>query len=214
MAAEQSYTLAEMDRRFASSERRSASRRERRRFRALVTRKATAGVGVAGAVVALGTGLSTLDIRADAQTPSRSPAAAAPVQATPRCPVPAEFRRAFATASRRTGVPLPLLVAMAQEESRMDPAARSGAGAQGLLQLMPATARELGVDPTVPRSNVLAGARYLRRMLDRFDRLDLALSAYNAGPTAVEAAGGASRSETLAYVANVRQRAAGLQACR
>ena len=52
---------------------------------------------------------------------------------------------------------------------------------------------------------MLAGARYLRQMLDRFERPDLALSAYNAGPTAVEEAGGAPGSETLTYVANVNR---------
>ena len=116
--------------------------------------------------------------------------------------------------ARPLGVPLPLLVAMAHEESRMDPAARSHAGAEGLLQLMPATARELRLDPHVPRSNVLAGARYLERMRRRFRSLDLALSAYNAGPNAVERFGAASYPTTAAYVAAVRERAAALVNCR
>jgi soluble lytic murein transglycosylase-like protein len=68
---------------------------------------------------------------------------------------------------------------------------------------MPATARELALDPDHPPSNVLAGARYLRLMLQRFHSTDLALSAYNAGPTAVAKAGGAPTAETLTYVANV-----------
>ena len=96
------------------------------------------------------------------------------------------FRAAFATASAQTGVPLSLLVATAYEESRMNPNAHSGAGATGLLQLMPATARELRLDGDDPGANVLAGARYLRQMIDRFGSLDLALAAYNAGPSAVE----------------------------
>ena len=131
------------------------------------------------------------------------------------CPVPKRFEKAFAAASRETGVPLSLLVAMAYEESQMNPNARSHAGAQGLLQLMPATARELALDARVPKDNILAGARYLRNMLNRFDgNLDLALAAYNAGPSAVEKAGGAPTLETLAYVENVKGRSATLSSCR
>ena len=122
---------------------------------------------------------------------------------------------AFAAASRETGVPLSLLVAMAYEESQMNPNARSRAGAHGLLQLMPATARELALDARVPKDNILGGARYLRNMLDRFDgNLDLALAAYNAGPGAVEKAGAAPTLETLAYVENVKARSATLSSCR
>jgi soluble lytic murein transglycosylase-like protein len=95
----------------------------------------------------------------------------------------------------------------------MDPEARSHAGAQGLLQVMPATAAELGADASVPAANVLAGSRYLERMIDRFGDQSLALAAYNAGPSAVERAGGAPTNETLAYVANVQARQAALSAC-
>ena len=129
------------------------------------------------------------------------------------CPVPARFRTAFAQAASRTGVPASLLVATAYEESRMDPAARSEAGATGLLQLMPATARELRLDSDDPAVNVLAGARYLRQLLGRFGSVDLALAAYNAGPTAVERAGAAPSVSTLRYVANVERRAASLSVC-
>ena len=75
--------------------------------------------------------------------------------------------------------------------------------AVGLLQVRPSTAHELSLDPDHPPSNVLAGARYLRLMLDRFHSTDLALAAYNAGPTAVTRAGGAPSAEVLTYVANV-----------
>ena len=129
------------------------------------------------------------------------------------CPVPARFRTAFAQAASRTGVPASLLVATAYEESRMDPAARSEAGATGLLQLMPATARELRLDSDDPAVNVLAGARYLQQLLGRFGSVDLALAAYNAGPTAVERAGAAPSVSTLRYVANVERRAASLSVC-
>jgi soluble lytic murein transglycosylase len=87
-------------------------------------------------------------------------------------------------------------------------------GAQGLLQLMPATARELRADPSEPNANVLAGARYLRAMLERFSGdVDLALAAYNAGPTAVEQADGAPTLATLTYVANVKTTWTALTGC-
>jgi peptidoglycan DL-endopeptidase CwlO len=168
-----------------------------------------AGRSLRVAVVALALvaalGASTRLARSSAKPPAR--VAALPAARGVSCPVPQRFRSSFARASARTGVPLSLLVATAYEESRMDAAARSGAGAKGLLQLMPATARELRLDGADPNANVLAGAMYLRRMLDRFGSLELALAAYNAGPTAVERAGGAPTDETLRYVKNVEARA-------
>jgi soluble lytic murein transglycosylase-like protein len=104
-------------------------------------------------------------------------------------------------------VPASLLVATAYEESRMDAGALSGAGARGLLQLMPATAREVGLGGDGPAANVLAGARYLRGLLKRFDDVELALAAYNAGPTAIEHAGHAPLG-SLRYAKNVEARAA------
>jgi soluble lytic murein transglycosylase-like protein len=107
-----------------------------------------------------------------------------------------------------------LLVAVAWEESRLNATAVSPAGARGLLQLMPGTAKIVDVRDASPRANILGGARYLRLMLDRFGgRLDLALSAYNAGPTAVEQAGGAPTIDTLRYAMNIEARAASLANC-
>jgi soluble lytic murein transglycosylase-like protein len=110
-------------------------------------------------------------------------------------------------------LPLPLLSAVAWEESRMDPRARSQAGAEGLLQVLPTTAATVAVSDNGPRANVLAGARYLLQMLDRFGDLELALAAYNAGPTAVQAAGGAPTVATLRYAKNIEARAAVLSGC-
>jgi peptidoglycan DL-endopeptidase CwlO len=129
------------------------------------------------------------------------------------CPIPARFRRAFVRAARDTGFQLSMLVAVAQVESRFKPNARSAADARGLLQVTPATAAELKLDVNDPSSNVLAGARYLRLMLDRFQRTDLALAAYNAGPTVVDRLGHAPSQETQTYIANVQQRWAALAGC-
>ena len=144
-----------------------------------------------------------------AKAPAHAATAVAPGLAA-GCPAPAAFRGAFASASAKTGVSPALLVATAYEESRMNPRARSAVGARGLLQLMPATAHELRLDGTDPATNVLAGARYLKEMIERFGSLDLGLAAYNAGPTAVERAGGAPTLQTLRYVKNVELRASSL----
>jgi len=106
------------------------------------------------------------------------------------------------------GVDPALLASVAWTESGFRPQAVSSAGAQGLMQIMPATARGLGVDPLDPRQALLGGARYLRQQLDAFGgRADLALAAYNAGPTAVRRAGGVpDYPETQAYVTRVLDR--------
>ena len=122
------------------------------------------------------------------------------------CSLPAQFRSAFEFASDKSGVPLSLLAAVAQEESNFEPNAVSRSGALGLFQVLPSTAQELEIDLSSPSANVLAGARYLRRMLYRFDSLELALAAYNAGPTAVDRAGGSPTEETRVYVDAVIQR--------
>ena len=108
-------------------------------------------------------------------------------------------------AEMRHALPLGLLEALVEVESAFQPGAISRAGAMGLSQLMPATARALGVlNPFDARANVDGGARYLRAMLDRFGSIKLALAAYNAGPGAVlRSRGVPANSETPAYVARV-----------
>lgn len=97
-----------------------------------------------------------------------------------------------------------LLASVAEVESAFNPAAISSAGAQGLMQFMPATAGEMGVDPFDPASAVDGAARYLRRELDRFGSVELALAAYNAGPGAVQRHGGVPPfAETQRYVDKV-----------
>ena len=130
-----------------------------------------------------------------------------------RCPIPTRFRPAFVHAAEDTGFQLSMLVAVAEVESRFKPDARSEADARGLLQVLPSTGKSLNLSVDTPSSNVLAGARYLKILLDRYQRTDLALAAYNAGPTAVDRAGGAPGPETLAYIANVQARWAALKGC-
>jgi soluble lytic murein transglycosylase-like protein len=104
-------------------------------------------------------------------------------------------------AARAHAVPEDLFLRLVQKESGFNPAARSVKGAIGLAQLMPETARRLGVDPTDPGQNLDGGARYLRQMYDRFGDWKLALAAYNAGPEAVTGYSGVPPyAETIDYV--------------
>lgn len=108
-------------------------------------------------------------------------------------------------AEMRHALPRGLLEALVEVESAFQPNAVSRAGAMGLAQLMPATARALGVlNPFDARANVDGGARFLRAMLDRFGSVSLALAAYNAGPGAVlRSRGVPANSETPTYVRKV-----------
>jgi soluble lytic murein transglycosylase-like protein len=147
-----------------------------------------------------------------ARKPTRKAGQASPAALYP-CPLPARYRDAFEAAAKDTNLPIALLVSVAHVESQFNHRARSEAGARGLLQVMPPTAAELRLDPDRPETNVLAGARYLKTMMRQFETADLALAAYNAGPSAVEQAGGAPGSETITYVANVNRLWQRLQGC-
>jgi soluble lytic murein transglycosylase-like protein len=101
----------------------------------------------------------------------------------------------------RYDIPEDLFLRLVQQESGWNPNAVSPKGATGLAQLMPATARALGVDINDPEQNLEGGARYLRAMYDKFGSWRLALAAYNAGPGAVEQYGGIPPyAETKNYV--------------
>ena len=101
-------------------------------------------------------------------------------------------------------IPPTLFLALIDAESRFDAKAVSPKGAIGLTQLMPGTAKALGVDPHDPKENLTGGARYLRQQYDRFGSWSLALAAYNAGPTRVARLGRIPNiPETKAFVARV-----------
>lgn len=105
------------------------------------------------------------------------------------------------TVARRHGVPEDLFLRLVRQESGWHAGAVSSKGAIGLAQLMPDTARLLGVNPHDPQQNLEGGARYLRIQFDRFGTWDLALAAYNAGPEAVAQYGGVPPyAETRGYV--------------
>ena len=121
---------------------------------------------------------------------------------------PVRYESAVKTLAARFDLSPALIEALVWQESRWRENAVSPVGARGLAQLMPGTARELGVNPDDPLANLEGGARYLRQQLDRFDGdVEKALAAYNAGPGRVEKAGGIPRiRETQTYVAAVMGR--------
>lgn len=108
-------------------------------------------------------------------------------------------------ASRKYMLSPALIKAVVMAESGMNPNAKSRVGAQGLMQLMPATAEGLGVtDPWDPTQNINGGSKYLRKNLDRFGSIELALAAYNAGPGNVKKYKGIPPfEETQVYVERV-----------
>jgi soluble lytic murein transglycosylase-like protein len=144
--------------------------------------------------------LVTIDVNLDPFGPAPTWAAGLPGQG------PTWAAAIDATAARH-GLDGRLLAALVWTESNFRPDAVSHAGALGLAQLMPGTARGLGVDPRDPLANLDGGARYLRTQLDAFGRVDLALAAYNAGPGRVQRVGGIPDIvETQLYVVRVLER--------
>jgi soluble lytic murein transglycosylase-like protein len=118
---------------------------------------------------------------------------------------PTQYDAQITAAAAKYGLDPALLKGLIRQESNFDAAARSGAGAQGLTQLMPGTAASLGVDAGDPAQAIDGGARYLKQQLDRFGGDPTkALAAYNAGPGAVAKYGGVPPyAETQGYVRKV-----------
>jgi soluble lytic murein transglycosylase-like protein len=139
----------------------------------------------------------------DYTPPPPDPAPAPPVPAA--TPNPASMTELIDNAARKYGLPPALVRAVVAVESGYQANAVSPKGAIGLMQLMPATARELGADPTIPEQNVDAGTRYLRDLLVKYDNHAYhALAAYNAGPGAVDKYHGVPPyAETQNYILNV-----------
>ena len=119
--------------------------------------------------------------------------------------IPATLQPLIEAAAKRNNLDPALVAAVAKAESGFRVDAGSGAGARGLMQLMPSTASGLGVtDILDPAQNLDAGSRYLKQQVDRFGDLRLALAAYNAGPGAVTRYGGVPPyTETQNYVTRV-----------
>lgn len=116
------------------------------------------------------------------------------------------FEQIINQASQLYNVPAKLITAVIQQESSFNPNAVSQSGAEGLMQLMPATARSLGVnDAFDPEQNIMAGTKYLKQMLDKYSgNIDLGLAAYNAGANNVDKYNGIPPfTETENYVKNI-----------
>lgn len=155
---------------------------------------------------------SVLDNRASKQYSAsvrlKPPTVVTPTKWDDEAPVPkyrGRYKGAYLglakDAATRHGVPVDLFLRLVQQESGWNPNAVSSAGALGLAQLMPGTARSLRVDPNDPKQNLEGGARYLKEQYRTFGTWRLALAAYNAGPGAVKKYGGVPPfKETRNYV--------------
>ena len=123
-------------------------------------------------------------------------------QGSPPQPIPLIYAAMIENAAARVDVAPALLDALARQESNYNPRAVSRKGAIGIMQLMPATAKALNLNPNDPAQNILGGALVLRQALNAFGgQIDLALAAYNAGQGAVAKYGGVPPyAETRAYV--------------
>lgn len=121
---------------------------------------------------------------------------------------PAQWQPRVAELAAKYDISPTLLEAVVWQESRWNTGAVSPVGARGLAQLMPGTARQMGVDAGDPNANLEGGARYLRLQLDAFGGdIEKALAAYNAGPGRVARAGGIPPiRETQAYVSAILSR--------
>ena len=158
-------------------------------------------IGLAAMMI---TGMIGLISLSSGQAKPNKPAKAKPV-AKLWLPAKTPYRLLILLAAERTGVEPALLAGLVQAESDFQPGELSSAGATGLTQMLPETARSVGInDLSTPGNQLLAGARFLRTLQKQFHSNQLALAAYNAGPGAVQRYGGIPPyNETQTYVPRV-----------
>jgi len=162
------------------------------------------GATALGATAAAVTGATLLAGGLGATSPASASDYVRPASLTAGSAKSAPYDARFAAAEAKYGLPAGLLSAVAKQESGYDPGARSGAGAVGLMQFMPATARGMGIDPTDPTQAIDGAGRLLAAHLKRFGSVPLALAAYNAGAGNVSRYGGIPPfSETQNYVKKI-----------
>lgn len=133
-----------------------------------------------------------------------TPSASDSIASTSSGPV-TQYDAIIKKASVTYGIPEKMIKAVIKQESNFNNSVTSGAGASGLMQLMPATASYLGVtNRNDPEQNIMGGTKYLKQMLDKFGSYDLMLAAYNAGPGNVSKYGGVPPfTETQNYVSKI-----------
>lgn len=184
-----------------------ARERVRQIAEAFASAGASASGGQSGATPPPSSGRATAESAQTAAVTRASNAASGDGATTvhTRRPAATELDELVSKTAREFALPESLLRAVVQVESNGNPRAVSPKGALGLMQLMPGTAREVGVqDPMDPEQNLRGGAAYLSRQIDRFGDLPRALAAYNAGPGAVEKHGGVPPyRETRNYIERV-----------
>ncbi|WP_293465025.1 lytic transglycosylase domain-containing protein [Phenylobacterium sp.] len=174
----------------------------------------TASAEASAQVLAIGDDGAVTTYAGPAVHSSEGVATIAPPEPAPlvRAP-PEDVIRLIQESSARHAVPATIVEAVAWQESRFNHAAVSSKGARGVMQLLPTTASDLGVDPSDLKGNIDGGAAYLAQQLRRFGDVKLALAAYNAGPKAVERYGGVPPyAETQSYVRAIMARLAAVSA--
>jgi cell wall-associated NlpC family hydrolase len=166
-------------------------------IRRLGTTAATTAAGVGVAAATLLSGVASSDTSSYVRPASLSSSSSTSSKSAP-------YEAAFSAAEEKYGLPDGLLRAVAKQESGFNANARSGAGATGLMQFMPATAKSFGIDPTDPFASIDAAGKYLGQNLAKFGSVSLALAAYNAGPGNVSKYGGIPPfTETQNYVKKI-----------
>lgn len=185
-----------------------------RAFAAALALVLTASAEASAQVLAIGDDGAVTTYAGPAVHTSEGVATIAPPEPAPlvRAP-PEDVIRLIQESSARHAVPATIVEAVAWQESRFNHAAVSSKGARGVMQLLPTTASDLGVDPSDLKGNIDGGAAYLAQQLRRFGDVKLALAAYNAGPKAVERYGGVPPyAETQSYVRAIMARLAAVSA--